>query len=102
MASAVRPGAGGAGDSTRDMTEDAGLAEADDSCSSNASFECSLSYNPPARLEITIYNFTCRLNLLIVSRAETLSHHAYAIPVDQSVPDEFFKYNRKPSPNKRR
>jgi len=83
VASAVRPGAGGAGDSTRDMTEDAGLAEADDSFSSNASFECSLSYNPPAR-------------------AETLSHHAYAIPVDQSVPDEFFKYNRKPSPNKRR
>ena len=70
MASAVRPGAGAAGDSTRDTTEDAGLAEADDSFSSNASFECSLSYNPPARLErvisITVYNFTCRLNLLIV------------------------------------
>jgi len=89
VASAVRPGGdmvqpGGNGGRSGDggRPGDGDESGRDDSFSSNASFECSLSYNPPAR-------------------AESLSHHAYAIPVDQSVPDEFYKY-KKQAPNKPR
>jgi len=80
-----RSGVGQAGpDGDNGESEGESLIE---SFNSQGSFDCSVSFTAP-------------------ERADSLSNHAYArasssCPVDQTVPDEFYKYNKKKHPCKR-